>query len=111
MTSLSELRTRLWRGWRVLEAYSGLMLKIAGVTVFAASIFEFGSWYALASEPRLFLFWMGLFMWASGGLARSEQKEANRLERKLERCREQRDEYEQRYRDAIAAQYEEESDR
>lgn len=105
MSSASDFRTALSTAWAWVEASSGIILKLGGISALIASVFEIGSFYALASEPRIFLFWMGLFMWATGGLARSEQKEAGRLERELERCREQRDEYKELYLEQASNQY------
>lgn len=89
-STTNRVKGRLRQAHRLLRISSGIVLWVAGVVWVLSAVFEFGL-VTLSSEPRVFVFLLGVLAWAAGGLARGSQKKAARLERKLECCEDERD--------------------
>ncbi len=85
--------TAVSQAFDFMEKSSGYLLWFAGAVLLLDAVFEIGSLTQVADHPRVFIFSLGIVAFFAGSLARDSQKKASRLERKLERCKEERDEY------------------
>jgi len=87
------IRKTLGKVYQLMEWWSGFVIWAIGITLIGGAVFDIGAIQHFSSHPREVGLSLGILAWSAGSLARNSQKKASRLERKLKRCEQDRDEY------------------